>query len=355
MAKNVITLENLEASSLTELQGWKEKQELIVKENPFIQIIDNKTYEEAKKSRTTLVTARTTIEKQDKLIASKIKSLREKVGDATQELIKITLPSEEKQQEEVRRYEAIKEAEKAEKERIENERKENIQKEIETIYQTEKAKIDSLLFSGIETLNTDWENGLFQTDKSKFEEFSLQFTSKLQMLKQQFEEKSNILIDKEKQRIESEKLAQERAQFEKEKSEREKTERADREKREAEQKAIDDANKKRQQELDAKENELKKAEAKRKSEIEAEQKAKEEAENKAKEEAAKKAKEKAEAKRIEELKPDKEKAMSYIESLRFTSEFPDLKDKEVSEALLKIRDGLNKSIIEFNNQILNIK
>jgi colicin import membrane protein len=351
----LIKLEELEATMLPELQGWKEKQEALVKENPFVAITDNKSYEEAKKVRTIFVSARTTIEKQEKLLASKLKDVRTKIGDFSNELILITLQHEEKQQEEVRRYEAIKEAERAAKEKADQERKDAILAKIETIYQTEKAKIDHLEFGGIDTLTKDFQENLFKTDVAQFEEFEMQFASKVNLIKQQLTEKTGLLIEKEDQRLATEKLAKEKAAFEAEKKAKEESDRIDLEKRQAEQKAIDEANAKKQAELDAKEKALAETEAKQKAEKEAEEKAK--AEKLAKEKAEKelKAKEAAEAKRLQELKPDREKAMLYIESLQFTSEFPEIKDETISAELLKIRDGLNSTIIEFNNRILSIK
>lgn len=260
-AENQFNLETIEVSTLPELQGWKEKQETIVLDNPFIEIIDNKTYEEAKKARTTLVSARTTIEKQDKLIASKLKDVRTKAGKFSLELVNITLPHEEKQQEEVKRYEAVKEAERVAKEKAERERKDAIEKNIESICQTAKSKIDNLNFTSIEVLKNDFENNLYKTDVSEFEEFELQFASKVQILKQQLEDKIKVVTEKENQRIEAENLAKAKADFEAEKLAKAKADKAVEEKRIADQKVIDDANKKRQEELDGKQKAIEEKEA----------------------------------------------------------------------------------------------
>ncbi|MHC0442348.1 hypothetical protein [Flavobacterium sp. 3-210] len=340
---------------LPELQGWKEKQEAVVKENPFIIITDNKTYEEAKKRRTTYVTARTTVEKQDTLIASKLKIVRDEVKIETKKLVDITLPHEEKQQNEVKRYEAIKEAERVAKEKADKERKDAIQNNIEIIYQTVKSRIDNLTFETIEALETDLEERFYKADTTVFEEFDLQFASKVQLVKQQLKEKISILTERENQRVAAEKLAKEKDAFEAEKKAKAEADKKEQEARDKKQKAIDLANAKKQKELDAKQKAIDEAEAKRKAEVEAEKKAKDE--KLAKEKAEKEAKEKAEAesKRIEELKPDREKAMAYIESLKFTSDFPNIQNPEILKALGQIRDGLNNTIIAFNNQILTIK
>jgi hypothetical protein len=258
MTEQLITLETLEVSMLPELQGWKEKQEAIVRENPFIAIVDNKTYEEAKKSRTVLVSARTAIEKQDKLIASKLKDVRTKAGNLSTEVISISLPHEEKQQEEVKRYEAVKETERLEKEKKEKERKEKERKEaievsIEGFYSAWKSAIESLIFEGIEAFKASFQENLDKTDVSQFEEFELQFASKVQLLKQQLEDKIQVLTDKEDQRIAAEKLAKEKADFEAEKMAKAKADKAIEDKRIADQKIIDDANAERQQKLDSKE------------------------------------------------------------------------------------------------------
>jgi hypothetical protein len=251
-------LETIEVSMLPELQGWKEKQEAIVKENPFVAIIDNKTYEEAKKARTTLVSARITIEKQEKLIASKLKDFRTKVGDFSSQLITITLEHENKQQEEVRRYEAQKEAERLEKERKDQERKDLIASKIDAFYLTSKSVIESMTFQGIETFKISFEENLDKTDVTQFEEFELQFASKVQLLKQQLEDKIQVLTEKENQRVEAEKLAKEKAEFEAEKKAKELSDQKAAKELEDKQKAIEAENKIKADELAEKEKQVEK-------------------------------------------------------------------------------------------------
>jgi hypothetical protein len=358
----IITLESVKASMLPELQGWKEKQEAVVAANPLIIITDNKTYEEAKKRRTAYVTARTTVEKQETLIASKLKIVRDEVKTETKKLVDITLPHEEKQQSEVKRYEALKESERLAKEQAEKVRKNEIQTKIESIYQTFKSKIEHISFDLIESFKAELDENINNTDVAEFEEFDLQFASKVQLLRQQLEDKIKVLKEKEEARIAYEKLLKEKADFEAQKKAKEEADKKEAKEREEKQKAIDaenkrisDENAKKQKELDEKQKAIDEAEKKRKEEVAAKEKA--EADRIAKEKAEKEAKEKAEAesKRLEELKPDREKAMQYIESLMFEKEFPDIKNEEIAKALISIRDSLNTTIIEFNNQILNIK
>lgn len=344
-------LETIDISQLPELQGWREKQEIIVKENPFVEIIDNKTFEEARKSRTNLVTARTTIEKQEKLIVSKLKEFREKVGGLTNDLISITFPHEEKQQEEVKRYEAEKLAEKEAKEKAEGERKKAIENKIEAIYQTEKTNIENLLFSNIETKKAEFEKTLSEINVSEFEEFEIQFASKVQLLKQQLQDKIQILSEKENQRLETEKFAKEKAEFEA-KQEKARKENEDlRLENEAKQKTIDEANLKKEAELNAKQKAIYEAEAKRKSEIEAEEKSKKEAEQKAIDE--KKAEEKAEfeAKRIEKLKPIIEKLTDWVNGFEI-AESPLSEDnsnvKEISKKFNEFKNWAKQEVSNIN-------
>lgn len=349
MSEQIFEIEKLEATQLPELQGLKEKQLQIVKENPFVEIVDNTTYEVAKKSRTTLVTARTDIEKQDKLIASKIKKFREMVAGVSAELIAITKPHEEKQQDEVKRYEAEKEKERLEKQRIEEERKTNIKNSIDAIYSAEMKKIDSLTFEMIDTLKVDWEQHLFKTDVTQFDEFELDFNEKLALLKNQLLAKENSLREKEAQRLENERLKAEREKLDADRKAEEERLKADREKFEKEQREA-------QAKIDA-ENQKIADEKARLQKIEDDRIAKEEADRKAKEDEEKRIqdqkdaeeKAKAEAERLEALKPDKEKIREYIDSLVYQKEFPELNDEQLSIHLKEF----NKELIESQTQFLN--
>ncbi|MAX71842.1 MAG: hypothetical protein CMC76_12225 [Flavobacteriaceae bacterium] len=346
---SLIELDQLDANMLPELNGWKETQLKIVEENPFVKIEDHKSYEDAKKNRTALVTARTTIEKQEKLIASKLKSFRNKVADASKELIAITVPHEEKQQEEVRRYEAIKEAERQEKLRLEQERKDKIQSEINQFYNNLKCEISNLEFLDIENTKEVFNAILEKFDQKDFEEFDMDYAEKKNLLFHFLQEKITDLNEKEEARVEREKLEAERKAFEEQQEEARKKaeqEEAERQKKlEAERKEREAAEGKLRKEREAIEEEKRKiaeAEAKRQAEIEAEEKAK--AEAKAKKEAEK---------RAEALKPDLEKLKSIIASIGIHQEAPELKDKAsqtfYTELKLDIEDLKNTLTSKLEN------
>lgn len=334
----LVSIDNLDANLLPELQGWKDKQEALVSSHPFVSITDNQSYEVAKKHRTALVTGRTDIEKQEKLIASKLKSFREKVSEASQQLILISLPFETKQQDEVRRYEELKTQEKAEKERLEAERKDKIKKRIDDFFNYWKYQISA---STIHTFTKDKQ--LFRDkndhyDTSEFEEFEVDFAEKKQLIENLFAEKWQNLELAENQRLESERLKTERAELERKQAELE-----------AENKRKADELAKQQAEIDAENQRKSDALAKQQADIEAEKQrlakiesdriAKEHADQEAKAEAERK---EAQLKRMEALKPDVEKLRDVIKSIGNDIEATELKElasKEFfAQMLTKLKD-----------------
>jgi len=204
MSKENLSLENLKVSNLPELQGWKDKQETLVKENPFVEITDNKTYETACKSRTALLKGRTSLEGQDKLIASKLAGFRKDVKSETEKLISITLPHEEKQQVEVKRYESIKENERVERERIENERISAINNRIESLESKCYELIQSMNFINVDKVG-DEINSVVNVDFD-YEEYDVLFETVKSRVQIQFDAKFLDIQEKENQRIENERL-----------------------------------------------------------------------------------------------------------------------------------------------------
>lgn len=358
----VFEIEKIQIEKLPELQGLKEKQLQAVKDNPFVKISDSKTYDDAKKARTALVTARTSIQEQDKLLGTVIKRFREKVTAKTYELIAITKPHEEKQQEEVKRWEAIKEAEKQEKIRLEEERKQGIRDAIKNIIDSALSQIENLSFDKIEPLKKEFEENLYQTDVSQFEEFELDFNERLLQVKNAFSSKSQTLKVAEDQRLESIRLEEEKKRLAELKEQqdaemREKQRKLDEEKakHEAEIKAkqdkIDAENKKMQDEKDR----LAREESERVAAAEAEKRAKEEAERKAKEAADAEERAKAEAARLESLKPDKQKAIEFLQSLQYSIADPDIKDGKLNTEFIRSKERIQDAISDSISVIRNFK
>lgn len=379
MSQNsLIQIENFDVNLLPELQGMKEKQLQVVKDNPFVEIIDTKTYDQAKKHRTAFVSARTEIKNQDTLIAQKIKTFRTAVSSASEELIAITKPYEEKQQAEVKRWEEAREKEKLEKAKLEEERKNKIRNSINSLIDDALEKINKLSFDTIGSLKVDFEENLYKTDVSQFEEFELDFNEKLILLKNTFSSRIKTLEESEAQRLEklrleaeASKLAEEAARLKKIKEEQEATLRAERERMESEKaaqekalKAKEDKAKKVREAAEAKlkqERDELEAEKSRLAKIEADKVAKEESERLEKEkveqatkliaEAAAKAK--LEAERLEALKPEKQRAVEFLQSLEYSIPFIEITDAELrlelDKAMERIKDAISDSIFSIKN------
>ena len=343
-------IEKLNPEQLPELKGLKEKQLQIVEENPFVEITDNATFEAAKKARTTLKTARTDIEKQDKTIASKIKKFREMVASIHGDLISITKPHEEKQQEEVDRYEAEKEAERNEKIRLNEERIERLETEIKAFKLDCNNQIAQMDFSSISEVEKFIAQREAEEKEFDFEEYILDFDAAVAEMKERFDSEVKTLTKHENQRLEdirlkeeADKLAKERAEFEAtKKAEQDKIDAERKEaqdKIDAENKRIADEQKKAQEKIDAAQKKIDDEKAELKAKADAEKKAAQE-----KADAEKKAKADAEAKaKAEELRLANEpikKALSYwVEKF----EIPEIKtDNEVALSIQKKFNAFKK-------------
>lgn len=213
------SIEKIDSNLLPELQGWKEKQKSILKKNPFVAITDNSSYEKGKKHRTALVTARTDVQKQEKAIVSqlndRVKSFKKTLSDASEELIQITKDAEDKQQEEVKKYEAIKEQEKQERERQEEERKERIKGKIAEFYNTWDEKIAALEFEDSKTIRDEFAKDVEDLADYDFEEFKVDFYRTKNQLEKKLSDRIDTLKDQEEARKEREKLEKEKARNEK--------------------------------------------------------------------------------------------------------------------------------------------
>lgn len=318
-------------------------QKKLVKENPFLEIVDNKTYVEAKARRTRYVTARTTEEKEKKALGSNLNSLKNtsyKIYD--EDVISITTPHEKKQDDEVKRYENKKAEEKAEKARIEAERLEDIRVGIVKFFHGMDDKISAITIDDHEIMSLSVKEALENYDQASTETHLAYFLEKKSACESHLSSHIQELKSQEAARIEREKLIAEKEIAEKKAKEQEEELRKEREankkiadqvaaqqKKEREeaaekQRLIDEENKKIKAELQKLQDEKNEA-------------AKKEADRLAKVEAQKKAK--AEAKRLEALKPEKERAASCVEVAVVDFDFPDVESNEINEALKSFELG----------------
>lgn len=210
----IVELDKIDPLTLPELASFKEKSLTVVKENPYVEIIDNPTYELAKKARTNLRSNRTALQNQEKAIKDKLNGFKKKVENVTAELIAITEPHEIKQQTEVTRYEDIKEQERQEKARIEQERIDGIKAKIKSFADLFNTKIENLTFTGIEEFKTEFDEFVTIQPKDVFQEFEVLYDDMLSRITYSFSQKKAVLIAEENNRLEQIRLTEERAENE---------------------------------------------------------------------------------------------------------------------------------------------
>ncbi|MBK3516680.1 hypothetical protein [Carboxylicivirga marina] len=268
---------------LPEYTNARTKQKQLVEANPFIEITDSKSLEEAKKRRTALKSGRTELQKGEKLIASKVSDFRKEVKEETAILVAITLPHEEKQQAEINRYDEKRKKEREEKARKERERILSHQNTIKA-FKDEKAK--AINTATVKTIGAIMED--IAQSNIDVEEFENDFISAKGEVLVMAEQKKANLDEAERLRLQREELEKQRKQREAEEAElkrkREEEEKKLKKKREEEEaklKAQREELAKQKAELERKEKERKERELKEKRE-------REEKEKKAAEEAKKK-------------------------------------------------------------------
>lgn len=217
----VFNLDNLNPALLPELASFKEKQMKVVEDNPFVIITDTASRDLAKKYRTARVSARTSLQSQDKLISSKFNEAKTKAKTYIAELIAITKPGEDKQQEEIDRDEAEAEAKRQEKARLEQQRIESIKKEIDDYVAEWKTAFNIMSYDSIEKVSADFLESYTTYDTTILQEFEALFPNKIEELTQYLSEKTSSLTNAENSRLEklrieeeAKLLAQQKAEFE---------------------------------------------------------------------------------------------------------------------------------------------
>jgi colicin import membrane protein len=283
-AVQVFSLDNMNPSLLPELATFKKIQLKVVKENPFVLIIDATSRDLAKKHRTARVSARTSLQGQDKLISAKFNEAKTKAKTYIAELIALTQEGELEQQKEIDRDESVLEEKRQEKARLEQARIDNIKNEIDTYVSQWKSAFNIMVFDTVEEVGSIFLESYTNYDITVLEEFESLFPTKVQELTEYLHDKTISLTNEEMFRVEkirvedeSKKLAEQNAKLLEEKAELERLVKL------AEAKAIADreAFEKEKADFAAKQAEVaRQLESSKKAQIEAEIKAKREAEAK---------------------------------------------------------------------------
>lgn len=280
----VINFEKFSVTQLPELQGKKEEINAIIEANPAIEVIDNSTYELAKKSRTAVKSLRTGLEKEQKDVKKKIKELVLDVVDNEYSTLILGVKNQEIiRQEPITIWEDKKEEERLEKIRLEELRIKNIKIKIDHFKQGWEGLINILKFEGIQDCQQSFTNTISDFGRASLQEFDILFDDAVSYLTNLLNAKISTLTEQENIRLDQIRLAEEREalrieserQAELQRLESEKiaeAQRLEREKFEAEQKAIAEKQRIAMEEFAKEKAEFQKAqaeaEAKRISEIE---------------------------------------------------------------------------------------
>lgn len=201
----VIELDKFDISQLPELQNKKEEVAKRLKEFKYVAIVDTATYEEAKKSRTGARSIRTELQTEQKNVNKKIKDfVLEPVKNAYTELIAEVVPVEDKQQEEVSRWEDIKEQERLVKVRAEEERVAKIR---EAVVNFENECNSIVKGTIVENIKANKEQLGFMFDSNfDFMEFKQLFEMAKHRVQASFDEKCGEIQKQEEQRLENERI-----------------------------------------------------------------------------------------------------------------------------------------------------
>ncbi len=193
----------LDANQLVELDQWENKLNDLVKDNPFIEIVDTETFNEAKKRRTNLKSGRTEVEKQDTALGSFLANFRKAIKGKNGTLVEIVKPHENKQQEEVDRYQKILDDKKAEKDKIENDRIQIIKDKIEEVEKQLESIVEHVIFENINEAEKDFVSYPEKAIKDfNFEEFQFMYDEMIEHKTTKLKLKIIDVKEKESTRIE---------------------------------------------------------------------------------------------------------------------------------------------------------
>lgn len=156
------------------LAGLEKKQNEIVEKHPFVKITDKKTYEDAKKNRTALLTASTTVEKDEKTFGKAANELIKKIREKVISYANITREKYNEQQAEVERYEKILQEELDKKAKIAKEREDGIKANIQALIDGYNAEIEKMTFETIASTK-DTIGKSISEHRGTFHEFDILF------------------------------------------------------------------------------------------------------------------------------------------------------------------------------------
>jgi len=206
----VFNLEKFSIAQLPEFQAKKDEIGAVIALNPIVEIIDNSTYELAKKSRTAVKTLRTGLEKEQADVKRKIKTnILDVVDKEYDQLVLDVKKQESDRQTPITTYEAEAELKRQEKARIEQERIDGIKKEIEDYTSQWKTAINLMTFDSITKVSAEFLESYTSFDTTILQEFEALFPVKVEELSQLLSYKTVSLTNAENARLENIRLEEE--------------------------------------------------------------------------------------------------------------------------------------------------
>jgi len=200
----VIDFTQFSVAQLPELKGKKEEIASIIEANPIVEIVDNATYESAKKSRTAVRTLRTSLESEQKTVKKRIKENVLDVVDKEYDTLVLGVKSaEQSRQSPIDVWEEKKEQEKQEKARLEQERIDNIKSVIQKFRDDWESVISDLVFGNIDPTKADFEKDCADFIRDDLAEFDVLFDREVSFLTDFLNSKVKTLTEQEQIRIDN--------------------------------------------------------------------------------------------------------------------------------------------------------
>ena len=200
----VIDFTQFSVAQLPELKGKKDEIKSVIEANPIVEIVDNATYESAKKSRTAVRTLRTSLESEQKTVKKRIKENVLDVVDKEYDTLVLGVKSaEQSRQSPIDAWETKKEQEKQEKARLEQERIDGIKTKISDYVASWKEAFGFMVFGSIKEVSENFAESNANFDKTALQEFDVLFDREVSTLTELLENKISTLEEQEQIRVDN--------------------------------------------------------------------------------------------------------------------------------------------------------
>lgn len=200
-------LMKVDNNQLIHVNEWEQKLKKLVKENPFVEIVDKESYNLAKSRKAVLKNARLELrttgkkESQESILLTKLKGITEFVKEKITFLVAIPTTPEDLQQDEIDRYDLILQAEKDEADRLEGIRTDAIKTEIERVKGVLQETIDGSSFATL--VDDELAFRLLATSGFDFQEFDFLFDEMIAEMTKKMEDNVQLIKDEESTRVEN--------------------------------------------------------------------------------------------------------------------------------------------------------